>query len=32
MTTVAHTEEDVTRTVAAVAGTVEMLREEGLVS
>jgi glutamate-1-semialdehyde 2,1-aminomutase len=30
MTTAAHTEEDVTRTARAVAGAVEMLREEGL--
>jgi glutamate-1-semialdehyde 2,1-aminomutase len=30
MTTAAHTEADVEQTVAAVAGTVEMLREEGL--
>jgi hypothetical protein len=28
MTTAAHGEEDVERTVAAVAGTLEMLREE----
>ena len=31
MTTAAHTEEDVQRTVAAVAGTVEALRGEGIV-
>jgi glutamate-1-semialdehyde 2,1-aminomutase len=31
MTTAAHTEEDVEPTVAAVAGTLEMLQEEGLV-
>jgi glutamate-1-semialdehyde 2,1-aminomutase len=30
MTTAAHTEEDVARTVAAVAGAVALLREEGL--
>jgi glutamate-1-semialdehyde 2,1-aminomutase len=30
MTTAAHTEDDVDKTVAAVAGTVELLREEGL--
>jgi glutamate-1-semialdehyde 2,1-aminomutase len=32
MTTAAHTEEDVERTVAAVAGALGMLREEGLLS
>jgi hypothetical protein len=31
MTTAAHTEEDVERTAAAVAGTVESLRGEGMV-
>jgi glutamate-1-semialdehyde 2,1-aminomutase len=32
MTSAAHTEEDVQRTVAAVAGTIEWLRAEGIVS
>jgi hypothetical protein len=30
MTTAAHSEEDLDATVAAVAGTLDMLREEGL--
>ena len=31
MTMAAHTEDDVERTVEAVAATVDMLREEGLI-
>jgi glutamate-1-semialdehyde 2,1-aminomutase len=30
MTTAAHTETDIEQTVAAVAGTLDLLREEGL--